>query len=362
EIIQCRLDVGPDREGRDLRTLDADAKRALQQKLRIEPVVTILTLLREAAEKPACNFELDFGKGPAVFLPHLIHLQSAIRLLIADAWLKAQEGDLSGCLSNLHVCLRLAHHLRDEPLLFSLLVRVKCETLTIECLYEVLNRNSPAKIPPEEARMLFAELYRHLDPENRCFIRALDGERICFGSWFFHGILSSRLKRKDLADLGLRDTPRLYTNYFWRPLLKMEFRRYLQAMRRYRKAVGQPYPIATSEMQAVVSLPRYCAMARRMLSAGRTAYRAAVHHQALVEMARLGLGLCFHHRSHNSYPVTLEELKSFPRLLLDPFTASPFRYTKAGDGYVLRSAGPNGCEEADGAKSDDLVWRITAGH
>ncbi|MCX7592051.1 MAG: hypothetical protein N2255_10545 [Kiritimatiellae bacterium] len=358
EIIQYRLDSAPAGMGRDLRTLDADAKKALREKLRNEPVVTILALLRQAAEKPACNFELDLAQGPAVLLPHLAHMRAAVRLLVVDAWVRAEAGDLAGCFENLRVALALSRHLGNEALLFSQIVRINCDSLVIGCLYEILSRTEPRKIPTAQARTLFAELYRHLDPRYSGFVRALDGERICFGSWFFRRALAAKMSRKDLEQLGIRNVHRLYTTYVWRPLLKMEFRHYLLAMSRYRELGLHPYKPDVASTLGPNLLPRYCLMARPMILAVHKSYLAFVGHQAEINMARLGLALCLHHQGRMAYPENLGELKSLPEPPFDPFTSAPFRYTRTRNGFILHSAGPNGRDDGKGPGSDDLVWEI----
>ncbi len=82
-------------------------------------------LARSLVKYPRGRHELTIG--PAVFdtnTPHVQGVRGVVRLLVADAAIRAQDGDLSGSLDSCRAIFAAARSIGDEPFLISHLVHI----------------------------------------------------------------------------------------------------------------------------------------------------------------------------------------------------------------------------------------------
>jgi hypothetical protein len=91
-----------------------------------------LRLLREAADRPRCNFNLDYSQGLAMEMPHIAKMIRAEKLLQI-------EGMFEGTPEVIRAAHRLSQALLDGPVLISQLVRMVNTGITAYTLGEALD-------------------------------------------------------------------------------------------------------------------------------------------------------------------------------------------------------------------------------
>jgi hypothetical protein len=96
--------------------------------------------LRTAAALPGARFPLDYDNEfpAAILLPHLSPLKTASQLLQMRALAELQDGDTQKALDDVKLILRLADSIKDEPIYFSHLVRIRMLQIALQPVYEGL--------------------------------------------------------------------------------------------------------------------------------------------------------------------------------------------------------------------------------
>jgi hypothetical protein len=107
-----------------------------------------LSLLRQAAAKPGCSFERDYGRPTiAMLLPELGPLRTAAHLLALDALSRASGRDYRGAVDDINAMMLMAEHVGVDALLVSELVALSIEGLAIDTLERVL---ASGRLTPED--------------------------------------------------------------------------------------------------------------------------------------------------------------------------------------------------------------------
>jgi hypothetical protein len=124
----------------DLREMDSAGytnswDNALAQVEQNRPVIDSLT---QAASFPALDFQLDYGKGFEMLLPHLAPLKCCAQQLSAAAMCALHQGDAAAATTNLCTLLSLVRADHDEPVLISQLVRIAMANIAVAANWELL--------------------------------------------------------------------------------------------------------------------------------------------------------------------------------------------------------------------------------
>jgi hypothetical protein len=97
-----------------------------------------LDLLQKVAEHPQLDFGLDYKKGPAMLLPHLVKVKQATLLLSPAAVDSLHKGDVAASVTRVHAILGLVNAWETEPLLISQLVRIALTQIAVQPQWELL--------------------------------------------------------------------------------------------------------------------------------------------------------------------------------------------------------------------------------
>jgi hypothetical protein len=97
-----------------------------------------LDTVREAAERPVFDFQLDYRQGFTLLLPHLAPLKRATQLLSADTMSDLHRGDAGAATTNIVAMLGLVKASAGERLAISQLVRIAMAAITVSATWEVL--------------------------------------------------------------------------------------------------------------------------------------------------------------------------------------------------------------------------------
>ncbi|HOX37224.1 MAG TPA: hypothetical protein PL033_04475 [Candidatus Brocadiia bacterium] len=120
-----------------------------------EPVQETLKLLREAAGKPECLFDLKYKDGFAMLLPHLAKARQLTRLVSLQMRLLAADGKHSEALTWVPIGMAAARSTEREPIVISCLVKIACEKIMINVIQDLLSKYEPTA---EELKAIEKEL------------------------------------------------------------------------------------------------------------------------------------------------------------------------------------------------------------
>lgn len=109
-------------------------------------------LLRQAAERPQLNFDLDYTRFPN-YLPvqRLTKIRGAALILSAATGCDLHRGDTASAVTNLDTLLKLVNHWQDEPILITQLIRIAMESIASTAQWELLQATN---VTDQQLKML----------------------------------------------------------------------------------------------------------------------------------------------------------------------------------------------------------------
>lgn len=356
--------------------LSAADAGAIKGRLDAPDIREILELLHGAADRPKCDFGLDYSKGAELPLPHLAKMQSAARLLALDAWSRASGGDAEGAMRSMRCGLRMGGFSFGDGLLISWLVGAACDTATLNWAGASLGRFDPGAVPPDALEALSREWVARRAEARSAFVRTTDTERLAFGAWAFEGVLAGRLRlprifaplENAISSSGpgiLRASA--IDSYAWmgRPLLKEDYLAYLGLMLRYREMAAKPCDVAAADEfdRLLREVPKTAFLTRMTVPAYGTCVRRAGEYEVLLGVAQVGLALEISRARSGAYPERLSDVRGIGDAARDPFSGGELLYRREGDGCRVWSVGPDGKDDGGvrrvgGAKAYDVVWEV----
>jgi len=330
----------------------------------------LFTILAEASQKPGYNSNLKYEDGPGMLLPNLGKIRQIARFLSIKAELAAQTGNTAEAFATILEGLKLVDLLKQEPVLVTQLVRIACDKIMIDCLERMADKTD---IPADQARDLIAELAQHTD--SAPWIQAMDGERVGIGLWCFQTLWRSSFRDFNPLLSTEMNIPRWLgwgLKYPYAPILKKDFTVYLKLISQVQDYYKAPYWETAKTIRnhpTNQQIPPYCIMTRLLLPGLDKIATKNAEHDALIKVARAGLGLKLFKQKNGAYPDTLEKLtpEFLENIPVDPFTGKALIYRKADAGFTLYSLGPNqqddnGTPKSTGKKATgeepyDIVWK-----
>lgn len=368
KIIPSRVDV----ENRTLGTQvihtilayqkedSAENTKALEQLLADPLVQQYLSLIEQAAERPYCNFELQYDETGLLLVPHVSDLLDVSKILRAKSLLEARRGDTDQAWKAFRTGLKTTEALRNEPLLISMLVQNAMLKGQLHTLYQIYDL-----APPSEESERFAEDFLTQAFDASKFAWIVDSERLQMEKLFDnHPTTINRHKSYP--------TLRKWIEQFlawYRPAIQFDHALYLRTLNKVAKEAAQPYWSISPEerFEFDKDFAWYNVMARIVSPIWDGIQVSVTETSAQTVIARTWLALKQHKAKHGVYPNTLEEIdpQYLPESLPDPFTGQPLKYRREDDGFVVYSLGENllddhGVEKnADNrvSKAYDIVWR-----
>jgi hypothetical protein len=96
--------------------------------------------LAEAASKvPACNWGVQYSQGFDALLPQLARMRFLAYVLVADARIRASDGDYKGALERCLMTCTFADHVGDDTVI-SYLVSLAVRSLGYKCMQDVIGQ------------------------------------------------------------------------------------------------------------------------------------------------------------------------------------------------------------------------------
>ncbi len=191
-------------------TLDATLREEL------EGDFILMTTILRATSLPDCDFAADMEDGFFAILPHLGSLRTTARLLVIDARLASEAGDLDQAVNRLAAGYSVAQHAGREPFLISGLVSAASFSMIDG---EVADLVGHADLSPFQKAELAAMLERFSDDDPFGLRRGVEGEAKATATW-----IREALERpggaKEVAALVADDRPESDPQA-WRELLQV---------------------------------------------------------------------------------------------------------------------------------------------
>jgi len=326
-----------------------------------------IQLVMEAAEKPC--FQYGDRKANAVLreLPKGVGvvMLRVSRLLVFDAVLSAERGDVQGALGRIRAGFRFASKIADEGPLIMGLIAIAEQKLFLYGLGRVA-----------QGRAIETGLLLPLLEEFKAgswketLSKSVRGERLFF---LDGGRLLIRGGRDQQAFIGKTGFGERLLLWLGRPVIKHDI---IRGLLRYEEVVAQarrPFYEAKDFWEKndreIRTLPWYAILSRLAMPQMSVVLSKEATVEALVLTARIGLACKIYKNQTGRYPESLAVLVPgiFPEEPIDPFTGKPFVYRLEGGGFIVYSLGSN--ERDDGGrmtfevtklvmdKDDDWAWR-----
>ncbi len=259
---------------------------------------------------------------------------------MARAAFEAQTGHPAQAWDLLVTQLRFADSWRGDPsssTQFTRLSRAARTCRTIQWLCETA--------PPDQEHVRVIEDLLKRQEGVEPLIRAVDGERLLIGEWFFHlprdemdKILWKERGHDTITPPGvLKATYRLsFLVIAFKPRLVADHAAYLDLMRK-RVQLLQGLYRDRKESDEFMQMSRWGFLADKL--SWRSDYQKSFYCGLLADLrlTRAGLALLQYQQAHGTFPPALDALGL--EGLVDPYTDQPLQYRPEGKGFVVYSVG-----------------------
>jgi hypothetical protein len=308
-----------------------------------EVVANALSLVEQGTRRPACQLEHDNGNVlEAADAPALDGIRNLASIMTSRARFEAQAGHPAKAWDLVLTQLRFGDSLRFDPASttqFTRLAMVRWACRTIQWLCETA--------PPDREHVLAMEDLLRRQDDIEPLIRAVDGERLLIGEWFFNlpreeldKILwkeRSNDKNKITPPAVVKPLYRLSFNVIaFKPRLVADHAAYLQLMRKRVQLLQGPYR-DRKEVGELMQPSMWSFMTYELTSASGNDKWFYCRYMADLRVTRAGLALLQYEQVHGTMPPTLDALGL--EGLVDPFTEKPLSYRPEGEGFVVYSVG-----------------------
>lgn len=302
------------------------------------PVVTAaLAAVEEGTQRPACQFSREYSGALSVDAPYRQDVRNLSFILGARATFEAEAGKTAQAWNTLLTQLKFADALRSDPTAMSQLIRSGLIAHACRLMQSVCESGPPEVEVSQRIDNLLQGLV-DIEP----FIRAVDGERLLVGEWFFH------LPQRQMDKAWRRDM--LHTNdalpgafqealqrlgfqvLAFRPRLVADHAAYLQMMRKRVELLQGPYR-SHNECQQYLRTSAWNIFTDLFATGGEKWMHCRM--VADVQITRAGLGLWRYRQAHGSFPPKLDALGL--QGLIDPYVDKPLLYRSEGEGFVVYS-------------------------
>jgi len=301
-----------------------------------------LRLLRAAAGKPGCYFDLGYhNPSVSMILPAFDQSRRAEKLLALSARSRAAAGDLPGALQDVNALFVAGEHIGGGPLLIAVLVGIvidaqACQTLAAVLPAGPLPAETLAAVNVEAGVSYRRLLERALRMEEAfrlsCFA-AMDGRRGADDPiWGYAGFgeVAAPCYRVFMLNEDLASHYRLsglYSNLASQP---------------YHKSKGEWATIEKEICDGPIGL-----LTRILMPAISKASERAAEGDARRRVVRTALAAMRYRAQHGRLPEKLEDLvgKSLPIVPRDPFDGKPLRCKRTAGGLTIYSLGADGTDD-----------------
>jgi hypothetical protein len=323
--------------------LGDDERRRLRAAL--EAVGPARTAARKLAAYPTGRANVVYLVNfPGILIPHTDDMRAVTHLLVLDALLHAEEGDLHESAFLCRTAFNAARAVGDEPISISQLIRGKCANLAGKAVVRLM-----AQGEPDEADL--AALQRVVEEEA-----AHPGLRLGYRG--DRALIDRLLRAMADGDVSLDNLDRPPTwgercrTFYGRDALRREHAAALPLLNKLVEVGDAPLhrrPQLLQEHRAMVAaLPHGPAkVLGGMLDRVESPF---TRNEVFLTCLAVALAAERYRRAHGDWPPSLEALA--PQFLgaasLDPFDAEPLRYARLTDGVAIYSL----CPDAKGGVFD----------
>jgi hypothetical protein len=287
----------------------------------------LFDIVSEAAHKPKCDSEFKYERSPSFYAARQL-----IEFQVLKAEALAQEGALRESGQTLLDGFRLAHLLRQAPLMTQLLVSIAADGILIHSLYRITNA---VDFPADLLQAFETELKGHLD--NEAYVRALDEQRVITALAGYQDYFNSmneiwKLPAPLIWLWGKSGLQHRDMNVFLTLHAKIqdECRMPSEAV----LAIKRQNPI---EKQ----IPAFCPLSHPLLAFSESLLNSKAQYETSLQITRVGVLLKRYKLTNGVYPDALSYLSplSSDALPKDPCSGKSFYYRKEGNGFILYGVG-----------------------
>ena len=301
-----------------------------------------------------------------MLVKHLKQRQEAFKLMELDALLAAERNDVTQLMRDLEMMLTLANSLEREPILISVLVRLRGITMAARV----------TQLIAQSAKVSEAQLSK---------VRRV---------WDFPPVREQMVKALWLERWVIRDLFSRPSSYFWSVLetddgpgpnlglqilrlsgaAKVDELNHLEKVRELQLLMSQPSTfgqhgalerlMAETKLGPLNGISDVKLVSRAFLPGVYKASDRVIRGEATVQLVHLGLSVTEYLRKYDKFPESLGKVDGRDRgsLRTDPFTGIEFIYVAEEDGVLIYSVGPNGIDERgvtfEKAKVDDFGFHV----
>jgi hypothetical protein len=335
--------------------LNPDQTRVLRAEMDSvkEPLAKARALVNLRAGRYPVKWSLDYVST----LQPCQDSRTVMTLLLFDARLRAQDGDIEGALTSVLAILGAARSIGDEPYTISQLVRMAGSGVATNTLERILAQGQASPNSLANLQGAFEE-----EASQPLFLFGVRGERAGHHQ-MMEAIESGKLKVSSLTGIVTGSLKGKLETWWEDVSGEREFRRshapWIRVMTEIVEIAKLPAEQQRSKVKSYVrsidqkagqgELPVYVGlmvpMAQRF---GESFWR----NQALLRCAIVALATERYRLAHGHWPDSVSSLvpEFLANVPLDPYDAKPLRYRRLEDGVVIYSIGPD--EEDNGGKVD----------
>ncbi len=325
-----------DDDARKLISSVARGEAAPDDKVReyIEECHGAIGFAEAAAEVPVCHWGLRFSQGFEVLMPQLSQGRFLAFVLVADARVRAADGDYRGALERCLITEALGRHIGDD-ILVSYLVSLAVRTLGYNCMQDVIGQ---AAGDVELLRWLESELATEPGKEPS-LARPMEIE--------MEVVLDLvRMEKIDTLARVLADTDEKKMKEIVaaanEEILARAKQVYAERATAALKTLGMslPYEQAHARLKKAATGfdandPASAAVGAFMPAISRV-YTLKIKAETQANAVKAGVEICLARAKSGRLPETLPE--GLPK---DAFSGEDFEYQLTGDGFVLRCRKPD---------------------
>lgn len=139
----------------------------------------MLDLVREAAKRPVCDFDLDRSQGFSMLMPHLAPMRELTRILRAETAMHLADGDAGAAVASLAAVTGLASHAGQDNVLIASLVGSAISANGDGTLQMAIDQGA---IDPAQAKAMIATLERLQGTDPFHYASSIDSESEMFAA------------------------------------------------------------------------------------------------------------------------------------------------------------------------------------
>lgn len=306
---------------------DSERKELSESVIKSIEVTEIIKALEIAAVKPSYNFNLKYEEGFAIFTPHLSLFHKAIDLLCTKATLEIDKGDAESACNTLITAIKISKHLRNEPILISNVVMLKCLHKITDCINTIIDKYG---IPNKTAEPLLSEIIKiNLSKYLKGTLR---GEFVIMNLFCDSFLKGEFLKEnRDISQIDL---------ILYYPRLKRDYAFSMKTMSQLIDFNDEHIWDIYSKARAMeIDFPKEFIFPNIFLPALVLAYRKNSEAMTNIAICKLKLALNIYKNNKGKYPENLSLLK--PDILneipIDYITGTSLIYKTDTDNYSIYS-------------------------